>query len=51
MMVINFLISPEAQFEKMQPAVWGDGTVLRTDELPGQLASTIPNILGRKYAP
>ena len=51
MMVINFLISPEAQFEKMQPAVWGDGTVLRTDELPDNWPQQFREIPGRKYAP
>ena len=28
MVVANFLISPEAQLRKLDPAVWGDGTVL-----------------------
>jgi len=28
MVVANFLLSPEAQFEKQKPEVWADGTVL-----------------------
>ena len=34
MVAINFLISPEAQFKKLDPTVWGDGTVLDIDQLP-----------------
>ena len=30
----NFLISPEAQLRKQDPAVWGDPTVLDMDSLP-----------------
>ncbi|CAN5757626.1 ABC transporter substrate-binding protein [soil metagenome] len=34
MVVANFLLSPEAQLEKMKPAVWADGTVLDLARLP-----------------
>ncbi len=34
MVVANFLISPEAQFQKLSPSVWGDGTVLDLKKLP-----------------
>lgn len=34
MVVANFLLSPAAQFEKQQPEVWDDGTVLARDRLP-----------------
>jgi len=34
MLVANFLLSPEAQFEKLRPEVWADGTVLALDRLP-----------------
>jgi len=34
MVVANFLLSPEAQLEKLRPDVWGDGTVLSLDRLP-----------------
>ena len=34
MVVCNFLISPEAQLEKLKPDVWGDGTVLDSARLP-----------------
>ncbi|MGH6927830.1 MAG: ABC transporter substrate-binding protein, partial [Dongiaceae bacterium] len=33
MVVANFLLSPEAQLRKQDPAVWGDPTVLATDRL------------------
>ena len=32
--VANFLISPEAQARKEDPAIWGDPTVLAMDKLP-----------------
>lgn len=34
MVVADFLLSPEAQLEKLRPDVWGDGTVLAIDRLP-----------------
>jgi putative thiamine transport system substrate-binding protein len=34
MVVANFLLSPEAQLRKQDPAVWGDPTVLAMDKLP-----------------
>lgn len=33
MVAINFLLSPEAQLEKLDPAVWGDNTVLDIQKL------------------
>lgn len=36
MVVANFLLSPEAQFEKQRPAVWADGTVLEMRRLPAE---------------
>ena len=48
--VINFLISPEAQLEKMKPDVWGDGTILAIDKLPIGLQDQFKNIPGRTYA-
>ena len=33
MVVANFLLSPEAQLHKQDPAVWGDFTVLDLDKL------------------
>lgn len=35
MVVANFLLSPEAQLEKLRADVWADGTVLDIDRLPG----------------
>jgi len=35
MVVADFLLSPEAQFEKMRPTVWADGAVLDVSKLSG----------------
>jgi len=51
MVVANFLISPEAQLTKMNPEVWGDGTVLDVSKLPTGWQEKFHNIPGRKYAP
>jgi|AntRauTorckE5430_2_1112549.scaffolds.fasta_scaffold08760_2 putative spermidine/putrescine transport system substrate-binding protein len=51
MVVANFMISPEAQYRKMDPAVWGDGTVLSLDKLPGEWAAKFRNLPNRRYAP
>lgn len=51
MVVINYLISPEAQYEKLKPAIWGDGTVLATDKLPQSWQNKFNNVPSRKYAP
>ena len=34
LVVANFLLSPEAQLEKLKPEVWADGSVLATPRLP-----------------
>ncbi|MEO5590384.1 MAG: ABC transporter substrate-binding protein [Gemmatimonadaceae bacterium] len=39
MVVANFLLSPEAQLEKLRPDVWSDGTVLDVGKLPSAVAS------------
>jgi len=36
MVVADFLLSPEAQLQKLRPDVWGDGTVLATERLPDE---------------
>lgn len=51
LLVINFLISPEAQFEKMKPAVWGDGTVLDINRLDSTWKNKFQSVPGRKNAP
>lgn len=51
MVVINFLMSPEAQFEKMKPEVWGDGTVLSMEKLPAEWQQRFADIPGREGAP
>jgi len=51
MVVVNFLLSPEAQLKKMDPMVWGDGTVLNLDALPAEWSERFASVPGRRYAP
>ncbi|MDT8369112.1 MAG: ABC transporter substrate-binding protein [Longimicrobiales bacterium] len=37
MVVADFLLTPEAQLEKLRPEVWGDGTVLDLARLPEEI--------------
>ena len=49
MVVANFLISPEAQFEKLKPAVWGDGTILDSTRLPAPWPERFQNVPQRTH--
>ncbi|CAM2068332.1 ABC transporter substrate-binding protein [Sulfidibacter corallicola] len=49
--VINFMISPEAQLEKQDPAIWGDGTVLALDRLPQPWPERFLSLPNRRFAP
>lgn len=51
MTAINYMISPEAQWKKMHPDVWGDATILSKEKLPAEWAQKFDSIPGRKYAP
>lgn len=51
MVMINFMISPEAQLEKQNPDVWGDGTILNMSKLSKEMQEKFQNIPSRKYAP
>ena len=51
MVVINELQSPQAQYEKQQPAVWGDGTVLDVARLPPPWPARFAAIAERTHAP
>jgi putative spermidine/putrescine transport system substrate-binding protein len=51
MVLCNFMISPETQFEKMKPDVWGDATVLNIDKLEDDWKQQFNNIPGRVNAP
>jgi putative spermidine/putrescine transport system substrate-binding protein len=51
LVVVNFLISPEAQWQKMNPAVWGDGTVLDVERLPAEWQTKFAAVPQRRYAP
>ena len=51
MVVANFLISPEAQWEKLKPSVWGDGTVLDAARLPPEWRLRFNQVPRRTHAP
>lgn len=51
MVVCNFLMSPEAQYEKMKPEVWGDGTILNLNKLSAEWQQKFNDIPSRQYAP
>jgi|SRR6056297_94015 len=51
MTVINFMISPEAQYQKMKPDIWGDGTILSIEKLPEEWQEKFREIPGRVRAP
>ena len=51
MLVINFLISPEAQLKKMDPDVWGDHTVLNLAALTPEQRQQFEQLPSRRYAP
>jgi putative spermidine/putrescine transport system substrate-binding protein len=44
MAVINFLISADAQLQKLNPVVWGDGTVLDLKRLPADVQARFTNL-------
>jgi putative spermidine/putrescine transport system substrate-binding protein len=50
-LVINFLISPEAQLQKLQPAVWGDGTILNVPQLAEPWPARFAAVPGRRFSP
>ena len=51
MIVINYLISPEAQLQKLTPAVWGDGTVLDLNLLSPEWRQRFESVAGRIRVP
>jgi putative spermidine/putrescine transport system substrate-binding protein len=51
MVVANFMVSPEAQLEKMNPDVWGDGTVLNMESISEDMKAQFMNLPSRKHAP
>ncbi|MBC3784125.1 ABC transporter substrate-binding protein [Spirosoma utsteinense] len=51
MLVVNFLMSPEAQLKKMDPNIWGDHTVLDLSRLTAGDRSKFENLPTRRYAP
>jgi putative spermidine/putrescine transport system substrate-binding protein len=46
MVVANFLLSPEAQLEKLKPDVWADGTVLAMSKLSAEWAARFAALEG-----
>lgn len=51
MVISNFLISPEAQYRKARPDVWGDGTVLDQQELPQPWKKKFATMPKRAHTP
>jgi putative spermidine/putrescine transport system substrate-binding protein len=51
LVAIDFLIAPEAQYEKLKPAVWGDGTVLDVERLPAPWPERFADVPKRERAP
>ena len=51
MVVVDFLISPEAQWKKMDPLVWGDGSVLSVGLLPDEWKEKFLTLPGRERVP
>jgi putative spermidine/putrescine transport system substrate-binding protein len=51
MVVANFLISPQAQLRKLEPAVWGDGTVLEVRKLPADMQERFAKASARTHSP
>ena len=51
LVAVNFMISPEAQYEKLKPAVWGDGTVLDVGRLPSVWQAKFADVPQRRFSP
>lgn len=51
MVVVNFMLSPEAQLKKYDPTIWGDGTVLAIDRLPAEWQERFRQTPNRQQAP
>jgi len=51
LLAINFLLEPEAQWKKAQPAIWGDGSVLDMSKLPKTWQMKFDAIPQRIHAP
>jgi putative spermidine/putrescine transport system substrate-binding protein len=51
MRAINFMISAEAQYQKMLPDIWGDGTVLSIEKLSDEWQQRFREMPGRDRAP
>jgi len=51
MVVINFMVSPDAQLEKQKSSVWGDGTVLDLNKLSAGEKAAFDSLQTRAYGP
>ncbi len=51
MVVADFLLGPEAQFHKQDPAVWGDGTVLDPERLSPPWQQRFATAAARRRTP
>ncbi|WP_020006834.1 ABC transporter substrate-binding protein [Salinicoccus albus] len=51
MTAINFMLSPEAQMKKMEPHMWGEGSVLNQEKLTNEQLRRFKKIWGRSIVP
>jgi putative spermidine/putrescine transport system substrate-binding protein len=51
LVLINHLISPQAQLRKAEPTVWGDGTVLAVERLPLPWREKFEKLEQRRLSP
>lgn len=51
MLAINFMLSPEAQIKKMDPAMWGEGSVLDKEKLTEEQLREFKGIWGESIVP
>lgn len=51
LVTVNFMISPEAQLQKMKPEVWGDGTILDIARLPQEWKTKFAALPRRQNGP
>ncbi|SES40293.1 ABC transporter substrate-binding protein [Salipaludibacillus aurantiacus] len=46
MIAINFMLSPEAQIKKLDPSMWGEGTVLNAESISEEQVQEMEQITG-----
>ncbi|MFZ3580170.1 ABC transporter substrate-binding protein [Virgibacillus sp. DJP39] len=51
MIAINFMLSPEAQTKKMDPSMWGEGSVLNREKLTKKQLNQFEKVWGESIVP